>query len=163
MRVSDLVPWRNNLPARRGETTGDSYDVMRREMNQLFDDFFRGLEPGGEQGTTFNPRLNLTETDDQIEATVELPGMSEDDIDLTLTRDGLTIEGEKKGEKEEEGKNYYRQERSYGYFRRTIPLPPDVVDRDKVEANFDQGVLTITMPKREEAQTTSRRIPVKSG
>ena len=163
MRVSDLVPWRSSLPARRGEGEEDSFDLMRREMNQMFTDFLRGLETTGEERTVFNPRLNVTETENEIEATVELPGLSEEDIDLTLTRDGLTIQGEKKEEKEEEGKNYYRRERAYGYFKRTIPLPPDGVDRDKVDANFEKGVLTITMPKREEAQAVSRRIPVKSG
>lgn len=163
MRVSDLVPWRSSLPARRGEEEGDSFDLMRREMNQMFTDFFRGLETTGEERSVFNPRLNVTETENEIEATVELPGLTEEDIDLTLTRDGLTIQGEKKEEKEEEGKNYYRRERAYGYFKRTIPLPPNVVDRDKVDANFEQGILTITMPKREEAQAVSRRIPVKSG
>jgi len=163
MRVSDLVPWRSSLPARRGEGEENSFDLMRREMNQMFTDFLRGLETTGEERSVFNPRLNVTETENEIEATVELPGLSEEDIDLTLTRDGLTIQGEKKEEKEEEGMNYYRRERAYGYFKRTIPLPPDGVDRDKVEANFEKGVLTITMPKREEAQAVSRRIPVKSG
>ena len=162
MRVSDLVPWRSNLPTRRSEQEGDSFAMMRREMNQLFSDFFRDLEASGEERGVFNPRLNVTETENEIEATVELPGLSEEDIDLTLTRDGLTIQGEKKAEQEEEGKNYYRRERSYGYFKRTIPLPPDVIDQDKVEASFDQGVLTITMPKREQVQASSRRIPVKT-
>jgi HSP20 family protein len=136
---------------------------MRREMNQMFRDFFRGLEPFDEEGGAFTPRVNVTESDAKIEATVELPGLSEENIDLTLTRDGLVIEGEKKAEKEEEGKSYHRRERSYGYFRRTIPLPPNVVDQDKVEADFDRGVLTVTLPKREEAQPVARRIPVKSG
>lgn len=164
MRVSDLVPWRSNLPARRERRTEeDSLDLMRREMDQLFSDFFRGFETTGEGSAVFNPRINVTETDNEIEATVELPGLSEEDIDLRLTRDGLTIQGEKKAEEEEEGKNYYRRERAYGYFQRTIPLPPDIVDRDRVEADFDQGVLTVTMPKREEAQSVSRRIPVRSG
>lgn len=164
MRVSDLVPWRSNLPAReqRGREE-DSFDLMRREMDRMFSDFFKGLETGGEGSGVFNPRVNVTETENEIEATVELPGLSEADIDLTLTRDGLTIQGEKKAEEEEEGKNYYRRERAYGYFQRTIPLPPDVVDRDKVEANFEQGVLTITMPKREEVEQASRRIPVSTG
>ena len=163
MRVSDLVPWRSNAPARRDEGDRNSFDLMRREMNEMFSEFVRGLEAESEAGAIFNPRLDLTESDDQIEATVELPGLSEEDIDLTLTRDGLTIEGEKKSEEEEEGKNYFRRERAYGYFKRVIPLPPDVVDRDRVEANFDQGVLKITMPKAEETQSASRRIPVKSG
>ena len=139
---------------------------MRREMDRLFDEFFRGFEMEswrGENGGRFNPFLNVSESDDAIEATLELPGLSEDDIEITLVGDRLTVTGEKRDEEEEHGKNYFRRERSYGYFRRTIPLPSDTVDADKVDAKFDKGVLKITMPKRETAQTQAKRISVKSG
>jgi HSP20 family protein len=165
MNISDLVPWRDRNSGRR-RNGGDSNLPLRREMDRLFDEFFRSWDTemtrGGESGM-FNPALNVAESDDAIEATVELPGLSEDDIDITLTRDGLTITGEKKSEEEERGKDYFRRERSYGYFRRTIPLPPDTVQADKVEAKFDKGVLTVTMPKRENAKAQAKRITVKSG
>lgn len=165
MNISDLVPWRDrsNVQRRNGD---DSLMPLRREMDRLFDEFFRSWDTemarGGESGM-FNPSLNVAESDDAIEATVELPGLSEDDIDITLTRDGLTITGEKKSEEEEREKNCFRRERSYGYFRRTIPLPPDAVEADNVEAKFDKGVLTVTMPKREDAKAQAKRITVKSG
>ena len=164
MNISDLVPWRDRSSTLRRRNGGQSLQPLRREMDRLFDEFFRGWESGfgSDEGTTFNPALNLVESDDAIEATMELPGLSEDDIEITLGRDGLTVTGEKRGEEEERGKNYYRRERRYGYFRRTIPLPPEAVDAENVEAKFDKGVLTITMPKYETARTEARRIEVKS-
>ena len=164
MNISDLVPWRDRRSLNRRED--EALYPMRREMDRLFDEFFRGfeMEPWrGENGGRFNPSLNVSESDDAIEATLELPGLSEDDIEITLVGDRLTVTGEKRDEEEEHGKNYFRRERSYGYFRRTIPLPSDTVDADKVDAKFDTGVLKITMPKRETAQTQAKRISVKSG
>ncbi|MDX1686693.1 MAG: Hsp20/alpha crystallin family protein [Candidatus Promineifilaceae bacterium] len=166
MRISDLVPWRGSrAPARREEEDGESLHDVRREMNRLFDDFFRGgdLMAPLERGRTFTPSVNVTESDEAIEVTAELPGMNEDDIDLTLSRKGLTIRGEKREEKEDEGRNYYTRERSYGYFQRSIPVSVDAIDQEKVEATFDKGVLTITLPKHEKAQSATKRIEVKSG
>jgi len=166
MRISDLVPWRGSgVPARREEEDGESLYDVRREMNRLFDDFFRGadLMTPFEQGRSFTPSINVTEGDEAIEVTAELPGMDEDDIDLTLSRQGLTIRGEKRDEKEDEGKNYYTRERSYGYFRRSIPLSVDAIDQDKVEATFDKGILTITLPKQEKARAVTKKIEVKGG
>lgn len=164
MNISDLVPWSERRRDLRRRNGGRSLYPLRREMDRLFDEFFRGWEDefGGEEGRAFNPALNVAEKDDVIEATMELPGLSEDDIEITLARDGLTITGEKKDEEEERDKNYYRRERSYGYFRRTIPLPLEAVEADQVEAKFDKGVLTITMPKKEIAKTQAKRIAVKS-
>ena len=164
MNISDLVPWRDRRSLNRRED--EALYPTRREMDRLFDEFFRGfeMEPWrGENGGRFNPSLNVSESDDAIEATLELPGLSEDDIEITLVGDRLTVTGEKRDEEEEHGKNYFRRERSYGYFRRTIPLPSETVDADKVDAKFDKGVLKITMPKRETAQTQAKRISVKSG
>ena len=177
MRVSDLVPWRGRgeLPARRD----DSFAAMRQEMNRLFDDFVRGLERTGNgeqsegegsllpwrQSGAFSPTVSLAETENALEATVELPGMTEDDVDIKLTNDGLVISGEKREEhaEEDEERNYFRRERSYGYFRRTIPLPAGMVDRDACEATFSNGVLTVRLPKRPDAQPQARRIEVRRG
>jgi HSP20 family protein len=166
MRVGDLVPWRSRTtPARRtGEY--DPFAAMRQDMNRMFEDFFSGFDMAPferERFASFSPSVDVSETDSEIEAVVELPGMSEEDIDLTLTRDGLTITGEKKEETEEEGKNFFQRERSYGYFRRTIPLPADAIDRENVSASFDKGILKVTLPKREETQEMRKRIEVKSG
>jgi HSP20 family protein len=87
--------------------------------------------------------------------------MDEKDIDVSLTRDTLTIKGEKKEEKEEQGKDYYRMERSYGSFTRSVPLPVEV-DTDKVQATFKKGVLDITLPKTARAIQETKKVPVKS-
>lgn len=183
MRVSDLVSWRSRgqLPARRD----DPFSAMQQEINRLFDEFMRGfdVEQSGEgngngdgdrstdlapwQGMTgsFTPTVNLAETDKAFEATIELPGMSEDEVDVKVTRDGLVISGEKRAEtsEEDEERNYYRRERRYGYFQRTIPLPAGAVDRDACEATFSNGVLTVHLPKRADAQPSARRITVRRG
>lgn len=179
MRVSDLVPWRGRrqLPAHRD----DPFTAMQQEINRLFDDFYRsfeldrngdegregsfGLAPWREMTRTFTPQVNLSETDEAFEATVELPGMSEDEVDVQVTRDGLVISGEKRTETSEEDKkrNFYRRERRYGYFKRTIPLPADIVDRDACEATFANGVLTVRLPKRPDAESPVRRITVRRG
>lgn len=164
MNISDLVPWRErrSLQRRDGE---NAMRPLKQEVDRLFAEFFRGLEPqifDDEEMNAFNPALNVAETDSSFEATMELPGLSQDDIEVTLTRNTLTVTGEKRDEEEERNKNYVRRERSYGYFRRTIPLPADSVDSEKIEAEFDRGVLKITMPKLETATSQSKRITVKS-
>lgn len=175
MRVSDLVPWsgRGELPARRD----DPFSAMQQEINRLFDDFFRGWEregngnesatltPWGGEGGTFSPTVNLAETDDAFEATIEVPGMTQDEVDVNLTRDGLVISGEKRVEssEEDEERNFFRRERAYGYFQRTIPLPADAVDRDACEATYANGVLTVRLPKRPGVERETRRISVRRG
>lgn len=161
MRVSDLVPWRGRTLSRRGQ---DSVYDMREEMNRLFEEFFQEFGPAKDGGelAAFNPSMNLTESDEVIEATVELPGMDEGDIDVSLGPEGLTIKGEKQVESEEDGKSYFRRERSYGYFERTVPLPMEAVDRDNVEASFEKGILRVTIPKQEPQKETRRQIEVRS-
>lgn len=140
---------------------------LQREMNRLFDNFFGGLSLSPwaplEQGSaeSFTPRINVSENDKEIKISAELPGMDENDIDVSLTRDTLTIRGEKKEEKEDKGKDYYRMERSYGSFTRSIPLPVEV-NTDKVEATFKKGILHITLPKTETAIEKTKKVPIRS-
>lgn len=177
MRVSDLVPWRGRGTLRA--RSDDPFNAMQQEINRLFEDFFRGWEREGDgngnekttlapwrsEGMTFSPTVNLSETDDAFEASIELPGMAEDEVDVNLTREGLVISGEKRAEstEEDEERNYYRRERSYGYFRRTIPLPVDAVKRDACEASFANGVLTVRLPKRADVEEETRHISVRRG
>lgn len=169
MNISDLVPWKSNRGSEVAVRQEKSPATLYDEFNRLFEDFFedRWMTPWGERfGERFNeftPRVNVTEREKELEVTAELPGMAEDDIDITLSRDVLTIKGEKKQEVEDKGDNYYRMERSYGKFSRVIPLPANVVDNENVEATFKNGVLIITLPKLEEAQSVSRRITVNAG
>lgn len=167
MPVPNLIPWKRSekkVPAKYEEQ--HPLATFQQEINQLFDDFFSrgfGLSRFGdfpEGFGDFSPQVDITETDKALTVTAELPGLDEKDVEVTLTRDALTISGEKKAEKEEKDQNYYRIERSYGSFRRTIPLLYEI-EADKVEAQFKKGVLTITLPKTEVAQKQVKRITVK--
>lgn len=153
MALKDMVPWKKNdknILARRED---DPFYAVRREMDRVFDDFFGGgfgLTPfrSGfmESFGDFSPRVDVTENEKEVRITAELPGLEEKDIDVSLSNDVLTISGEKKAEREDKGDNYYRMERSYGSFHRSIPLPTEV-DTDHCDATFKNGVLQITLPK----------------
>ena len=147
MDIKSLIPFgKKNIEVRREEE--NPFAMMQREMNRVFDSFGRnwGLGAFPEFTGSFMPRLDVTEDAKAVTVTAELPGLSEKEIDLSLSGDTLTIRGEKKEEKEDKNRNYYYSERSYGTFMRSIPLPRQV-ETDKVSASFKKGVLTITLPK----------------
>jgi HSP20 family protein len=170
MPITDLIPWRKKQPVRQEEERllqreEHPFLTLQREMNRLFDDFFggRALEPFstfGQGWDAFSPQVDVVETDKEIRVSAELPGLNDKDVEVSLSHDMLTISGEKKQEKQERGRDYYRAERSYGSFRRSIPLPAEV-DTNKVDAVFSKGVLTITLPKTAEAKGR-KRITVKA-
>lgn len=156
MPITDLIPWRRS-ERRAGERSEDMLptDMFEDDMNRFFERFFEeplSMMPwGGEEAMEqFSPRADVVETENEIQVSVELPGMNENDVNVSVTRDMLTISGEKRQESEQRGENYYRVERAYGSFRRAIPLPADV-NADRAEATYKQGVLTITLPKTEES------------
>jgi HSP20 family protein len=161
MEIKNLVPFgKKSVPVRREYES--PFASLRREMDSLFDNFFRGfeIEPFESRFSGFTPKIDVTENDKEIKISAELPGMDEKDIDISLQNDMLTIKGEKKEEKEDKGKDYYRMERSYGSFTRTIPLPVEV-ETDKAEAKFKKGVLSITLPKTAKAVAETKKIAVK--
>jgi len=134
---------------------------IREEMNRLFDDFFSGW-PERKKGLLegeWTPSVNVAETDENIVVTAELPGIKQDEVEITIVNDVLTLKGEKKEEKEIKRENYHRIERSYGSFQRSISLPTGV-QADKAKANYKDGVLSITIPKVEEAKPKSIKINV---
>jgi HSP20 family protein len=136
---------------------------LRNNIDRMFDNFFRGfeVEPSGLAASMFNPNIDVADNGKEIRITVELPGMDENDIDLSVTRDTLTIRGEKKDEKEEKNASYHRMERVYGLFSRTIPLPLEV-NVDAAKADYKKGVLTINIPKTEKALKETKKILVKT-
>ncbi len=157
-----LLPFgKKGMPFKREEY--EPFTFFRDEMNRLFDNFFKGfdIEPFERKFPTFSPSIDISETDKEIIISVELPGIEEKDIDVSLSKDSLTIKGEKKEEKEEKGKSYYRMERSYGSFCRTIPLPAEI-DADKVNAEFKKGVLTVKLPKTPEAIKEIKKVQIKA-
>ena len=147
-----------------GMFPGDPFLSLHREMNRLFDDVFRGagLPVAGTQGqgggTFVNASMNVSETEKEIRLTAELPGVTEQDIDISLDDDVLTIRGEKKFERTDDKENFHFVERSYGTFQRSLRLPFPV-DPEQVQASFENGVLTVTVPKTGR-QERSRRIQV---
>ena len=171
MAMGDLVPWRWGS-LRRFDEDG-SFDALRTEMeslhrnlDRLFADVWNGgMTPSllGETWTrqTITPRLDVVEDDKAYRMSVELPGMSEKDVAVTLQDRLLTIRGEKKEEKETKEKDVYRRERAYGSFRRAIELPGEI-DAEQIAAKFNNGVLTIDLPKTKEAQDKIKQIPVKA-
>jgi len=132
------------------------------EMRRMMEDFWRmPFDAVGRWGDVFVPKVDVKEEDKEIIVLAELPGMDQKDIDLTVTTDSVRISGEKRHEKEEEEKDYYRHERFCGSFDRVIDLPAEV-DENKAEAEFSKGVLTIRLPKSEAAQAKQKKIKIKS-
>lgn len=167
MTWMSLIPWNRSKRSLARREVDDPFAAFQREMNALIHDFFgRDFMPslglldrpwsGG-----FTPNVNVKETEKGFEVTAEIPGVDEKDIDLSLSRNALTIKGEKKMEREEQEEGYYRMERSFGAFTRTIPFPVEV-DPDGVEATYRKGVLTIQVPKSSSAREQTRKITVKS-
>jgi HSP20 family protein len=160
MAFRDLIPWKNqDLVPRREDQ--NPFFTLHREMNRLFDDMFNGFgfgtrAPALMEGRFSWPRVELAETDKALKVTAELPGLDEKDVQVELAHGVLRIRGEKKVESEGDGKLF--SERYYGSFERQIPL--DGVQEDKAEANFKNGVLTVTLPKSEEARQSVKRIAI---
>ncbi len=141
----------------------DPFSAFRQEMDRLMDSFFGGLDllSPGRKPDVFSPRIDVVDSDKEIKVSAELPGLDEKDIEVTLTTESLTIKGEKKEQKEEKGKDYYRSERSFGSFTRTIPLPMEI-DAEKVTAAFKKGVLTVNLPKTKQALSETKKVTVKA-
>jgi HSP20 family protein len=133
---------------------------MQREINKMFDSFFRGgiLDDGSFGSSLWTPAVDVAEHDDAFQVKVELPGVQKDDVKITMQENILTIRGEKKQEKESRSTEHHRLERSYGSFQRSITLPASV-KHDKIEAFYKDGILTVTLPKAEDAKP--RQIDVK--
>ena len=169
-------------PESKGRSGGYPLTSLRDEINGVFDRFFGAGWParvgdfsgaldwdpfpsfgwrGGLGSVELSPSAEVSETENQYEITVELAGMDEKDIDLTVTDDVVTLRGEKKADRETKEKDYHLTERSYGAFRRSFALPSGV-DVAKIKAGFSKGVLTLTLPKTREAKSKTRKIPVKS-
>jgi HSP20 family protein len=131
---------------------------IQDEMNRLFDDFF-GHPFTRREWTeeTWSPSVDVSETKDNVIVNAEIPGMSKDDIQVSVQDNILTLSGEKKQEKEEKNVGYHRIERSYGSFRRSFTLPT-FVQTDKVKAAYKGGILKITLPKTEEVKL--KEIPI---
>jgi HSP20 family protein len=167
--VRDLIP--RNRSASGSPTIyreSDPFIALQREVNRLFDDAFRGFGARGfgtlpaavTEWSAGWPNLEVSETESEVRVTAEMPGLDEKDVEVLLDDGILTLRGEKKSETEDKGRQF--SERFYGRFERQIALGPEV-EQDKVAASFKNGVLTITLPKTEQAQSKARRIAISTG
>jgi HSP20 family protein len=174
MTIKDMVARRRrakNVPIRRGE---DPVEALQRGMDSLFEHLRRNwdlwpsdwLDSGHWPieadfgGLDLQiPSVDVTETSAGIQVTAELPGMTEKDIDLSLSPDAVTIKGEKTDESEQEEKDYRVHERRFGSVQRMVPLPAGI-DLDAAKATFKNGVLTIELPKTAEARKAVRKVDV---
>lgn len=164
MRLTDLTPWKRNESNQPARASHDPFGALQREMNQLLESFFDDGPPSllSRGSPAFAaPKLDVSETEQELHVTVELPGLKEDDVDVEFTRDALRIRGEKKDERDEKRHNFHRVERTFGMFERVVPIPAEV-DREKTEATFKNGVLNIVLPKSAPAKAT-QKIAVKPG
>lgn len=170
MAMRDLIPWGRERTTTPSLWRGSDWDrdvsplsSLRREMDRLFDDFFRTPSFGG-LGSRFGefggmgmnwPTIDVEERDNEVLVTAEVPGMTDKDVELLLDNGMLTIRGERKGERNERGYS----ERFFGRFERQIPLPASV-DEEHCNADFQNGLLTIRLPKTREATESRKKIPI---
>jgi HSP20 family protein len=147
------------------------FTFMRRfteEMDRLFEDILPGAFAAAPalgrelaaRRAEWAPRLEMFERKNELVVRADLPGLKKEHVNVHVDRDSITIEGERKEEREEEERGYYRAERVYGSFCRTLPLP-EGIDPDKAKASFRNGVLEITLPMRPELQARPRKVEIK--
>lgn len=160
MSLRTLVPWRRGLVRSR---EADPFTALQNEINRAFEGFFDGGDlsaiPTAMAG--LNPKLDLSETDQELHLTVELPGLSEKDVEVELLDEAIKVRGEKKDERETKDHSFHRTERSFGMFERILPLPKPI-NREGVTATFKNGVLNVVLPKAVPA-VTSHKVAVQGG
>ena len=152
-----LIPWKNkrgSTGSGNGESNLPSLGSLRRGMDQIFSRFLEnpwgGLDLPFAPSSGWIPSVDVVDGAKEVTVRAEIPGVDPKDIDVSVAGGTLTIAGEKKSEHEERGKDFYRSERAFGSFRRSVVLP-EGVDADKVSAEHANGVLTVRLPKSQSA------------
>lgn len=184
MDFKKLVPWNwfkseeeqsgTTVPVQHTAGSSMSYlsgpiGNLQQEVDKLFNDMFEDLGfgsfsrekslPGSITGDLLRPRVDVGASDKEYSVSIEIPGVDQKDIKLEILDNSLIVRGEKKQEKEEKEKNFYRMERSYGAFQRILALPDDA-NQDEVQATFKNGVLTVSMPKKPLPNSAVRQIDI---
>ncbi len=124
---------------------------IQDEINRAFDEVWRGGRPAGAAPRGWYPAVDLKENESEFKLVAELPGLKRDDVRISLTDNVITLRGEKRAERESDNDNWHQIERSYGTFERSFQLGCPV-DTDKIKARFEDGVLTVVLPKSEESR-----------
>lgn len=158
---TNLTPWRER-PLGRG-WAGHPFDALRQEFDDIFDRVWRGSDLArfdNRGALPLRPSVDVSESESDFQVVVELPGLDEKDVEVTLGDDRLTIKGEKKAERDEKRNNYHLVERTYGAFQRSFNLPSEA-DANKIAATFDKGVLTVIVAKTAAARKAPQKIAIK--
>jgi len=185
MNLEKLKPWNwfkheentsPALPTMRQESlpAADSLQNLQREMDRWFDNLSSafglpsvsgnlvgGVRPAVKLGNLYRPQIDVSGDDNGYEIKLDVPGLTEADLSIEVRDDVLIIRGEQQQQSEDRDKHYYRVERSYGAFQRTLSLPDDA-DADEIEAKIDNGVLRLGIPRRQSADPDVKRIPISS-
>jgi HSP20 family protein len=168
MTIRDLIPWgrqNDQSPTAYRDSDRDPFMALHREMNRLFDDVFRGLDTrlpsfGALSSRSASwPNVEISDAENEIRISAEVPGLEEKDIEVLLDDGVLTLKGEKRSETEDKDRQF--SERYYGRFERRIPLGYEL-EEDKIDAHFRNGVLNVTLPKTAKAQSKAKRIAIRS-
>ncbi|MCE5185536.1 MAG: Hsp20/alpha crystallin family protein [Planctomycetaceae bacterium] len=161
MVFQELAPWRRSRSTVRPGQDDFTLGSLQRRVNRMFDDFFSDFEQPAAAQMEFMPRIDVSETDNEIKVTAELAGIDEKDVEVTVNDDVLTIKGEKKDRRDEKNQRMFLSERSYGSFSRSIALP-ESIQQDKISAVFKQGILTLTLPKAPAQEPRAKKIEIKT-
>jgi HSP20 family protein len=134
---------------------------LQDRMNRLFDESVRNVRPGDEalSSAIWSPAVDIYETEDEVVVKAELPEVNQKDIDVQIENNTLTLRGERKFNKETKKENFHRIERAYGSFSRSFTLP-STIDQEKIRADYRDGILKISMPKREETKPKQIKVAV---
>jgi HSP20 family protein len=142
-------------------TGSEPFSLLRRDVDSLFDDFWRtNVPPNALAGTVWLPTVNVSDNSECIRVTADLPGLEKKDVTVAIDDDRLVLSGSRADEKEEKGRNWHRRERSSGEFRREVLLPCEI-DANKSTATMHNGVLTVDLVKKAEALQKRRVLEIK--
>ena len=135
--------------------------ALQDRMNRLFDESVRNVRTGDEalSSATWSPAVDIYETDSEVVLKAELPEVNQKDIDIQVENNTLTLRGERKLDKETKQENFHRIERAYGIFSRSFTLP-STVDQERIKADYRDGILRISLPKREESKPKQIKVAV---
>jgi HSP20 family protein len=151
--LRDVIAWHPAAELNQG------FSKLQREIDRMFDRFRSGSSED-ESTQTWAPSVDIIEGENDYNIHVELPGVEKKDVKITVQDDVLIIKGEKKMESEKKGENYQRIERCYGTFQRSFTLPNSIAS-DKIDATYNNGILTISLPKMEEVKPKEIDVKVK--
>ena len=164
MEIKNLIPtnWFTDEKKKRPLSFYSPLRKIRYDMDKIFNEFFSNYDEFEPRAIDFFvPRSDILETKNEYKVLIDIPGMEEKDVDVSVNNGVLQISGKKEHSEENKDAQVHRIERSYGSFKKTIQLPKNVSE-DKIEANFKNGVLEILLPKTEESKEETKKIKVQS-